>query len=50
MYKIITKSRKAEKQFLQNVNEKIKERLELLKENPRKNLDAHPLHEKMKGK
>jgi addiction module RelE/StbE family toxin len=50
MYEITSNSRKAEKQFIQNVNEKIKERLDLLKENPRKNLDAHPLHGKMKGK
>ena len=49
MYKIVTKSRKAEKQFLIHVNEKIKEKLELLKENPRKYLDAHQLHGKMEG-
>ncbi len=49
MYKIITKSRKAEKQFLTYMNEKIKEKLELLKENPRRNLDAHPPHGKMEG-
>jgi len=49
MYKITTKSKKAEKQFLKHLNEKIKAKFELLKENPRKNLDAHPLHGKMKG-
>jgi|TARA_Y100000310_G_C20394723_1_gene674534 addiction module RelE/StbE family toxin len=50
MYEMTSNSRKAEKQFIQNVNDKIKERLELLKENPRKNLDAHSLHGKMRGK
>jgi len=31
------------------MNEKIKEKLELLKENPRKHLEAHPLYGKLKG-
>ena len=50
MYEITSNSRKAEKQFLKNLNDKIKDKLELLKKDPRRNLDAHPLHGKMKGK
>jgi len=49
MYKITTKSRKAEKQFLEYIDEKIKEKLELLKENPRKYLGAHLLCGKIKS-
>jgi len=52
MYKITTRSRKAEKQFYEVLNSRqdIPGKLELLKENPRKALDAHKLKGKLKGK
>lgn len=52
MYKITTRSKKAEKQFHEVLNSRqgIPEKLELLKENPRKALDAHKLKGKLKGK
>jgi mRNA interferase YafQ len=52
MYKFTTRSRKAEKQFLQVVRSRpiILEKLEKLKENPRKELDAHKLKGKLDGK
>ena len=52
MYKITTRSKKAEKQYYQYLNSRqdIPEKLERLKENPRKELDAHKLKGKLKGK
>lgn len=50
MYKITTRSKKAEKQFHQYVDEKISEKLETLKENPRGKLGAHKLKGKLEGK
>lgn len=52
MYKITTRSKRAEKQFYQVLNsrEGIPEKLEKLKENPRGELDAHKLKGKLKGK
>jgi len=49
MYKITTRSRKAEKQFYQFLNDKISDKLEILKENPRVKLGAHKLKGKLKG-
>ena len=45
MYKLTTRSKKAEKQFYTYINsrEGIPPKLEKLKENPRKELDAHKL-------
>ena len=45
MYKLTTRSKKAEKQFYTYINsrEGIHPKLEKLKENPRKDLDAHQL-------
>jgi addiction module RelE/StbE family toxin len=48
MYKITTKSKKAEKQFYNFLNDKIAKKLELLKQNPRTNLGAHKLKGKLK--
>ena len=52
MYKFTTRSRKAEKQFYDVLNSKqgIPANLEKLKENPRKELDAHKLKGKLEGK
>ncbi len=52
MYKITTRSKKAEKQYYEILNsrEGIPEKLERLKENPRKELDAHKLKGKLEGK
>lgn len=50
MYKITTKSRKAEKQFYQYINDKIVAKLNLLRENPREKLGAHKLKGNLKGK
>jgi len=52
MYKIATRSKRAEKQFYQVLNsrEGIPEKLEKLKENPRGELDAHKLKGKLNGK
>ena len=48
MYKIITKSSRVEKQFLRYLDNKINNKLEFLKINPRKYLGVHPLHGKRK--
>ena len=48
-YKITTRSEKAEKQFNEYLDEKMSKKLELLKENPRKFLDAHKLKGKLEG-
>ena len=52
MYKLTTRSKKAEKQFYTYINsrEGIPPKLEKLKENPRKELDAHKLKGKLEGK
>ena len=52
MYKFTTRSRKAEKQFYEVLRsrEGIPEKLETLKNNPRKELDAHKLKGKLEGK
>ena len=52
MYMITTRSKKAEKQFYEVLNSRqgISERLEKLKQNPRKELDAHKLRGKLEGK
>lgn len=52
MYKITTRSRKAEKQFYEVLcsREGIPLKLEKLKENPRRELNAHPLKGKLEGK
>ncbi|MBI2499116.1 type II toxin-antitoxin system mRNA interferase toxin, RelE/StbE family [Candidatus Woesearchaeota archaeon] len=51
MYEIITKSKKAEKQYYKVLNsrEGIPAKLEKLKENPREELDAHKLKGKLEG-
>jgi addiction module RelE/StbE family toxin len=51
MYEIVTKSRKAEKQYYEALqsNSTITEKLEKLKENPRGCLDAHKLKGKLFG-
>ena len=52
MYKLTTRSKKAEKQFYEILNSRksITEKLEKLKEDPRKYLDAHKLKGKLEGK
>ena len=50
MYKITTRSKRAEKQFYQFLDHNISEKLELLKQNPRGALGAHKLKGKLKGK
>ena len=52
MYKFATRSKKAEKQFYEFVNlrKSVSEKLEKLKEDPRKHLDAHKLKGKLEGK
>jgi addiction module RelE/StbE family toxin len=51
-YTLTTRSKKAEKQYYQILHSRqsIKEKLELLRENPRKALDAHKLKGKLAGK
>ena len=51
MYKITTRSKKAEKQFYEVLNsrEDIPKKLEKLKENPRENFNAHKLKGKLVG-
>lgn len=52
MYKITTRSKKAEKQFYEilNAREGIPEKLEKLKQDPRREIDAHKLKGKLEGK
>ena len=52
MYKLTTRSKKAEKQFYSCLNSRqdIPEKLEKLMQNPRKELDAHKLKGKLAGK
>ncbi len=51
MYEIITKSKRAEKQYNEVLSSRddIPEKLKLLRENPRKALDAHKLKGKLQG-
>jgi len=48
MYKLTTRTKRVERQYKELVNEKIEKRLELLKQNPRRNLSAHKLKGKLK--
>ena len=41
MYEITTRIKRVEKQYNDLINEKIKEKLEILKQNPRGKLGAH---------
>ena len=52
MYKLTTRSKKAEKQYYEVLSSRnsIPEKLEKLKEDPRKYLDAHKLKGKLLGK
>ena len=52
MYKFTTRSKKAEKQFYEILNsrEGIKNKLEILKNDPRGQFSAHKLKGKLKGK
>lgn len=52
MYKLTTRSKKAEKQFYSYLNSRagIPAKLEKLIQNPRKELDAHKLKGKLEGK
>ncbi len=52
MYKIFTANNKTEKILLKYISLKqnIKNKLDLLKSNPRKHNQAHPLHGRLKGK
>lgn len=52
MYKLVTRSKKAEKQFYDVLSSRlgIAEKLEKLKENPRKEIGAHKLKGKLSGK
>jgi addiction module RelE/StbE family toxin len=48
MYKITTRTKKAEKQFRDFLDDKIAKKLELLKQNPRTRLGAHKLKGSLK--
>ena len=50
MYKITTRSKRAEKQFYQFLDDTIFKKLETLKQNPRGKLGAHKLKGKLKDK
>ena len=52
MYKIFTANNKTEKILLEYISQRqdIKNKLDLLKLNPRKYNGAHPLHGRLKGK
>lgn len=50
MYRLTTRSKKAEKQFYKHLDNATASKLEKLKENPRKELDAHKLKGKLEGK
>lgn len=52
MYKFTTRSKRAEKQFnqIKELRQDIPKKLERLQEDPRKELDAHPLRGKLEGK
>ena len=52
MYRIFTANKKTEKILLEYISQRqdIKNKLDLLKVNPRKYNGAHPLHGRLKGK
>ncbi|MAH46679.1 hypothetical protein CMI37_12690 [Candidatus Pacearchaeota archaeon] len=50
MYKLTTRSKRAEKQFYQFINKNFPEKLEILKKNPRGKLGAHKLKGKLNDK
>jgi len=50
MYNITTRTKRAEKQFYEFLDDKIAEKLEMLKQNPRGKLGAHKLKGKLKNK
>ena len=50
MYKLTTRSKKAEKQFYIYVPEGTSDKLKKLMQNPRKELDVHKLKGKLQGK
>ncbi|MDO8564044.1 MAG: type II toxin-antitoxin system mRNA interferase toxin, RelE/StbE family [Nanoarchaeota archaeon] len=50
MYEITTKGKGVEKKFRQYLNDKVIKKLELLKQDPRRNLDAHKLKGKLQDK
>jgi len=50
MYKITTRSKKAEKQFYKFLDKKISKKLEMIKIDPRRKLGAHMLKGKLLGK
>jgi len=52
MYSIYTANSKTEKLLRKHIslNPKLKNKLDKLKQNPRKEIGAHPLHGKLKGK
>lgn len=50
MYRLATRSKKAEKQFYRFLNEDISKKIKKLVENPRNELDAHKLRGKLEGK
>ena len=52
MYNLTTRSKRAEKQFYEVLSSRksIHQKLEMLKEDPRKQLDAHKLKGKLEGK
>lgn len=50
MYKLTTRSKRAEKQFYKYLNESISKKLKKLMQNPRKELDSHKLKGNLEGK
>jgi len=52
VYEFTTRSKKAEKQFYKvlNIRQDVKAKLEKLKQNPRRELNAHALQGKLQGK
>ena len=50
MYKLTTRSKKAEKQFYNYLDKNIENKLKKLIQNPRTELDAHKLKGKLQGK
>ena len=49
MYEITARTKRVEKQYNRVVDDKIEKKLELLKQDPRRNLGAHKLKGKLKG-
>ena len=52
MYEFTTRSKKAERQFYEVINSRhdVREKLQHLKNNPRRELDAHKLKGRLQGK